>query len=165
MSTLFEKEIQTRVDQEIQRISSNPMMIIQLCQRTIESQALQISEMKPKVEMYEQFLDSNGELTCTAAADTVNLSYITPQGKQERMGNQYFLQVLTYDKIIHKEINGYNLYASHKQYGRTKTTAKNDHIKTSVLFNAKGLDYLVRKYKDDKRIWRAINGQLYCEEI
>jgi len=164
MNELFENEIRTRVNQELQRFLSNPMNIIQVCQETIQKQALQIEEMKPKVEFYEQFLDSNGEMSCTIAADAVNLNYINPKGKSERMGNMYFLQVLTIDHIIHKEPNGYNIYASHKHYGRTKITTRNNHIKTSVLFNAKGLDYLIKKYKDDKRIWQAINGQLYCGE-
>ena len=162
--SLFDKP-ELSAAEELQRIQSDPMVLISYCQNMIQQQAIQIKEMKPKVEMYESFLDSNGELSCTDAAEAVNLLYINPQGKKERMGNHYFLQVLAYDGIVRKDINGYSIYASHKNHGRTKSTTRNNKVKTHVLFNTKGVDYLVKKYKDDKRIWRAINGQLYCEEI
>ena len=163
--SLFEKtDRENSALEELQRIQTDPMVLLNYCQNMIAQQAIQIKEMKPKVEMYESFLDSNGELSCTDAADVISLYYITPQGKKERMGNHYFLQVLYHDRIIRKNVTGYSIYAEHKHHGRTKPTTKNNQVWTHVLFNAKGVDYLVKKYKDDKRVWRAINRQLYCEE-
>lgn len=158
---MLENQIQIR-EQNIQEITIDAMNLIQLNQVMIEKLSLKIKEMQPKVELYDRFLDANGEIDCAAVSDIIGLYYINPKGKKERMGRDYLIQVLEHDNIIFKGTNGYKLYSSHKDHGRTKTTEKYGYIRNSVLFNSKGIDYLVKKYKDERRIWRAIDGQLYC---
>lgn len=106
-----------------------------------------------KATKYDHFLNSKGEIDCTSMADLIQLYYITPQGKYVRMGGQYFIQLLVLDKIIYKTPDGYRLYASHKEYGRTAFSQSNGLSHTSVLFNKKGADYLLKKYEDDSRRW------------
>lgn len=155
-------EIQIRED-ERRRLLEDPNFVIQAYQQRLASVETQLTIYKPKAELYDTFLSSIGEVDCSAISNIITLYYVNPKGKISKVGSDYILQILEYDNILRKEFNGYELYATHKEYGRTKYTTRYGYNYSSVIFNAKGVDYLVRKYKDDKRVWRAINRKLVCE--
>jgi len=155
-------EIQIRED-ERRRLLEDPTFVIQAYQKRLESLEGQLVIYKPKAELYEGLIGSINGKDCGSMSNLLDLYYINPQGKKTKIGPDYIIQVFVYDKIIFKNYSGYNLYAAHKEHGETVPSTRNGYCFDSVVFNSKGVDYLLRKYRDDKRIWRAINRKLVCE--
>lgn len=68
----MENEIQIRVQQEVQKFLSNPDNIIQAYQKALDARELQITEMKPKAEMYDLVMSSEDLREMSTVAKELN---------------------------------------------------------------------------------------------
>ena len=136
MTTLFEHEIQTRVDQELQRISADPVMIITLCQKTIERQAVQIKEMLPKAEAYDILMGAENLVEMSAVAKALNF---------KGMGRNNLFEYLRHKKVLRFNNEPYQTLTDrgyfkvipipYTQNGATKTGLK-------TMITMKGIDFI-----------------------
>jgi phage antirepressor YoqD-like protein len=154
-----ERIVAQRLPSEIRKVLKDPVQL----QIIIQEQNKELEILRPQAELYQSFLDSMGEISCNHAHKMVNLFYVNPQGKKEKMGSDYFINLLVLDKIIYMGFDGYEIYSSHKNHGRTAFSTKNNRNFTSVLFNSTGANYIVKKYLNDDRIFFSKNRRLYIK--
>jgi hypothetical protein len=71
------------------------------------------------------------------------------------MGRNYVLRVFEIDGIVISTMAGYRLSSEWEKSGRgiTRVVTRNEHMHPIALFNGKGLEYLIKKYDSDDRVW------------
>lgn len=114
---------------------------LQLAQKTINNFQVQIETMKPKVEFYNEIIESKDTIDIAELAKTLNIKGI---------GRNKLFEFLRAEKILNGKNIPYQIYID-KGYFRTIETTYNKggiikiHIKTVVF--QKGVDFVRRLLK------------------
>jgi phage antirepressor YoqD-like protein len=150
-----EKQVSVLVQKRLKDLLSQPERILDLWKKDSEQKQRQIAELKPLADRYRQFLDSEGYLDAAEASAVIRLDYVDPSGKTAPMGRNYFLKVLVSDGIIMKTAGGYRFTSRYEKrgIGITRAVNRNGRIRSVCLFNAEGVDMLIRKYENDSRVF------------
>ena len=173
MSDLFESQVQVEVEKRLSDIvRSDPKMVIEAYEKEntrLKSELIEVqSELAETKYKWAKFLDSEGYMDVSEVAERIKVPYIDPSGKRQFMGRSHFCQLLRLDRILLHKSTGYGLYAdcnkTIKENSKVVTNDHNGHIKSSVKFNSRALEYLDDKYSNDDRVWHSTsNRDLYYE--
>jgi phage antirepressor YoqD-like protein len=177
---LFEAEVNTQVQIKLEKrlkeiITKDPTMVIKAYAELTEKLEKQNKDITVKLEKaviksnkYDKFLDSDGYARLAQIADVVKVSYIDPSGKERTMGQNHFAKILVLDDFIVRDGSGFHIASRRREQLKgkaiTKLTEKNEHMKSLVLFNAQGIDYIDAFYSEDTRVWYSTTDhEVYYE--
>lgn len=170
---LYEAQLQQAAERKAIELLQDPAhlrnMVVSLTDKARALEA-KVGELAEKGSKWDRYLDADGYLDVGEVADHIRVTYIPPSGRDRYMGQNHFCQMLAHDQVIVKGSNGYRIHSKYRDplEGLAKVFSKeapDGHIKTSVKFNTKGLNWLHDKYaRSDKRVWRSTSaGELYYE--
>ena len=170
---LFEAQIQVevekRLDHEIQKQLTDPGALQKHLLRLAETNkqlALKNSELEIEIRKY---FDADGYADAGELSAYLQLEYITPSGKVDRVGRNYFLQMLVHDGFIMKVHGSDGGYRHKKQYegkiGVTRVVIdRNDRKRSKVYYTMEGFEKLKNHFTKDDRVWRSGKSK-YGENI
>lgn len=108
----------------------------------IEEQQNQIKEMQPLAERWKAYMDSEGYITMSKFAKSLNIKNI---------GRNKMFDILREHNVLRQNNEPYQAYIN-RGYFKVKITINNNHNNTQTLITPKGADWLYEKLKEWKYI-------------
>jgi len=149
-----EKDLQRRVEELAEQKLRDPVFLQRKLGAVLEANR----ELK---ERQEQIFGSDRSYSMARVAEHLELEYFDPSDELQNMGQNILHRLFVHDSIIvTRGAEGYRLASRYeKKIGKTishvYTTKRGvDRVRDSVQFNGKGLEYLMKRYRKDSRIFR-----------
>ena len=137
-----ENEIQVR-DQGYEEYLSNPVNLIKACLKLIEQSEKQITELKPKAEIWDQVMGSERLEEMSAVAKILNF---------KDMGRNKLFEYLRDRNVLRYNNDPYQRYVDSGYFKMIEQTVKTGDytiINNKTMVTQKGLDFIAKLLKGD----------------
>ena len=114
-------------------------------------------------ERQEQIFGSDRSYSMVRVAEHLELEYFDPSDNVQAMGQNILHLLFLHDSIIDtRGAEGYRFASRYEQkIGKThshyyRTKSGKTKVRDSVQFSGRGLEYLMKRYRKDDRIFRMV---------